>query len=132
MQFVTFELTHESFYCPVTGVCLQHEDVDKLSSTDPLEHPPCQAFWVDEVIGDCMSPESFKDSAFGDAWEKWSESFGENGWDVDDFRNLLKNYHAPNWCAFEINVGGPNYRSFSSYSVWYVIDLNYGNPSCEE
>ena len=64
MQFVTFELTHESFYCPVTGVCLQHEDVDKRSSTDPLEHPPCQAFWVDEVIGDCMSPEIFKDSAF--------------------------------------------------------------------
>jgi len=37
-----------------------------------------------------MSPESFKDSAFGDAWEKWSESFGDDGWDFEDFRNFLE------------------------------------------
>ena len=124
MQYVRLNVQHQNFFCPATGICLCHEDPEKLGfENSPMDVLSCQAFWISEVLSDSMSESDFKNPAFREAWLKFESKFEEGYWDVDDLINFLKSYHAPNWVAYEVTTTGMACGPVSS-TAWWVIDMD--------
>ncbi len=124
MQYVRLDLQHQNFFCPATGICLCHEDPDKLGfDNSPMDVLSCQAFWIDEGLTDSMRGGDFKDHTFREAWLNFESKFEEGYWGVDDLINFLKSYPANNWVVYEVTTSGFAYGPVSS-TAWWVIDMN--------
>ena len=121
---MTLDIQHQNFFCPATGICLSHEDPEKMGfNHSPLEAASCQAFWISEILSDSMSESDFKNPAFREDWLKFETKFEEDYWGVDDLINFLKSYPAPNWVAYEVTTSGFACGPVSS-TAWWVIDMN--------
>jgi hypothetical protein len=63
----------------------------------------------------------FNDETLREAWENYAEK--NNKGKIDNYFNwktltkFIKQYYAPNWIAYHINVGG-----YDSYTVLFVVD----------
>lgn len=111
MKIFEIDLSHETFYCPVTGMCLQ---TDTEGFAD--EVPSVMGYWIGEVVEEPM----IKDENLQEAWDM----FLENGSSDSLPAKFLSGYNNPNWVVFELTTSGIACGPMSS-TIWYVIDLNF-------
>ncbi|WP_320112055.1 hypothetical protein [Draconibacterium orientale] len=73
-------------------------------------------YWLDDFA-------HFNDENLQEAWENYSEKLNRGKSDIyfnwKALTKFVKQYNAPDWIAFHINVGG-----YDSYTVLFVVDKN--------
>lgn len=111
MKIFEIDLPHETFYCPVTGMCLQ---TDTEGFADDV--PSVMGYWIGEVVEEPI----IKNSVLEEAWQKFTGD-GDLSCRLTEF---LSDYDNPSWVVFELTTSGIACGPVSS-TIWYVIDLNF-------
>lgn len=114
MKIFEINLPHETFYCPVTGACLQ-TDTDGFAD----DVPSVVGYWIGEVVEEPI----IKDENLQEAWDVFVENDGSD----DMPTRFLSEYNNLNWVVFELTTSGIACGPMSS-TIWYVINLAYEVP----
>ena len=115
MQIVELELSHFTFYCPVTGRQICGVEVGMDESV-----PSLMGFWEDEFLDKPIinNPELKID------WDKYYKSTDRRELS-DGFEKFLRSISAPQWLVYKITTYGMACGPMSS-TVWFVIKMELG------
>jgi hypothetical protein len=111
MNYCSFHLNHFNLFCPATGelICGPEEMNEKAKSL--------RGFWVSEVLDEPVISDANLKQAWHDAVK---EAEGADSLILEKF---LREYVAPNWCAFEVTTSGIACGPVST-TAWFVLDLD--------
>ena len=122
MQIIFLDLSHENFYCPVTGKLIHADE----SNPEPGDEN------VKSVVAYWISEEAFEDPLIQNeelsaAWEAFCEKYADENDDMypefEDLELFLEEYDRPDWVVFKFSYTDNCYGE-SHYWIWWVIDMN--------
>ena len=112
MQIIELTLSHDNFYCPVTGHYIQGPEHFEPS-------PAMVAGWHSDIMDE---PLTLSDT-FAPAYNKFVEDLDEDDFVYDEnLENFLKAIDAENLVCFKLNTSGIACGPVFS-TVWFVIDF---------
>lgn len=114
MQIIELNLSHDNFYCPVTGQLIQSKE-----HFDPS--PAMVAGWHSDIMEE---PLTLSDE-LASAYEKFVEGMEEDNFINDEtLEDFLKSNDAKNLVCFKINTSGIACGPIFS-TVWFVVNFDY-------
>ena len=125
MQILDLNLSHNNFYCPVTG--------HRISGPQLYDSSPAL---VGMWLGDMLEEPEIKDTKLENSYDDYLKQIDkENGmWDIDEF---LGGFENPDFVVFKITTDGVGHYP----TVWFAINMDYEKeenvspsevPPCED
>ena len=112
MQLIQLDLSHDNFFCPVTG--------QRITGSEIYEPSPALAgVWHSEALD---MPELYH-SELESRWESYAGKILEAD-DFIDLADFLNSTTMGNLVCFEITTCGISCGPTAS-TLWYVIDMDY-------
>ena len=111
MEIIQLELSHDNFFCPVTG--------QRITGPESYEASPAQAgMWIGMLITEpeIASPE------LEAQWKRYEDRLSED--DGVEIEAFLQSVELPSHICFEITTSGMACGPTSS-TAWYVIDMDH-------
>ena len=119
MQIIKLDLSHNNFFCPVSG-----QQIVSKNSYQPS--PAMAAMWHSEIVD---LPEIYN-SELEQAWVKYVEKV-ETDDDYLDVAEFIESNSIGSLVCFEITTHGMACGPISS-TVWYVIDMDHDADEASE
>lgn len=110
MEIYSLACDNFKMYNPTTGEVIVDEECNDNAKS-------LIGYWLDDF-------KHFNNETLRKAWEAYEEKTNrgktDNNFNWKVLTKFIKQYNAPDWIAYHINVGG-----YDSYTVLFVVDKNF-------
>jgi len=115
MKIIELNLSHDNFYCPVTGCHIQGNQHFEPS-------PAMTGGWHSDIIDEPLIVTGLLKTK----WEEYIEKI-ETKDECIDIIDFLNSVNSDSLVCFEISTSGVSCGPFAT-TVWFVIDFNFSEP----